>query len=185
MDIKYILAVISVVIGFQASSQYQLKRTKVNDHISIEIPEGFRALEQGEIIQKNVSSRPPIAMYTDYNQQVDIVVNETSNTWQGGDYEVIQSLYKSTIANLFTEIQFIQEGIVEKAGRKFIVFEFVSRVSDEDATFGNNLAISKYTYIRYTLYQDKILLFNFTCPVKQRERWQDSAHEIMNSVRVK
>lgn len=185
MDIKYILAVISVVIGFQASSQYQLKRTKVNDHISIEIPEGFRALEQGEIIQKNVSSRPPIAMYTDYNQQVDIVVNETSNTWQGGDYEVIQSLYKSTIANLFTEIQFIQEGIVEKAGRKFIVFEFVSRVSDEDATFGNNLAISKYTYIQYTLYQDKILLFNFTCPVKQRERWQDSAHEIMNSVRVK
>ena len=57
MDIKYILAVISVVIGFQASSQYQLKRTKVNDHISIEIPEGFRALEQGEIIQK-VESQP-------------------------------------------------------------------------------------------------------------------------------
>ena len=185
MNIKYILAVISLVVGFQASSQYQLKRTKVNDHISMDIPEDFRALEQGEIIQKNISSRPPIAMYTDYNQQIDVVVNETSNTWQGGDYEVIKSLYKSTIANLFTEIEFIQEGIVEKAGRKFIVFEFISRVTDEDATFGSGVAIAKYTYIQYTLYQDKILLFNFTCPAKQQNQWQKSAHEIMNSVRVK
>lgn len=185
MNMKYVLALSCLIISLQATCQYKLKRTKINDHISLEIPEEFHAATPAEIIQKNVSSHPPIAMFTDYDQKVDVVINETSNTWQGGDLEVIQSLYKSSIANLFTEVDFMQEDIQEVAGRKFIIFEFISRVTDEDETFGNGLAIAKYTYIQYTLYKDKILLFNFTCPARQQQTWQDTAHEIMNSVRVK
>lgn len=166
-------------------AQVNLNRIKIGKEISMEIPENFHAATAQEIIQKNVSARTPLAMYTDYNGQIDVVVNETSNTWQGGDLEVIQSLYKSSIANLFDEIDFIQEEIQEVAGRDFIIFEFVSTVSDENDTFGTGVSISKYTYIQYTLYKDKILLFNFTCPAREQNQWQTAAHEIMKSVRIK
>ena len=180
-----VFGLILICLSQIISGQAKLNRIKIGKEISMEIPESFHVATAQEMLQKNVSARTPLAMYTDYNGKIDIVVNETSNTWQGGDLEVIQSLYKSTIANLFDEIDFIQEDIQEVAGRGFIIFEFNSTVTDENDTFGTGVSISKYTYIQYTLYKDKILLFNFTCPAREQNQWQAAAHEIMKSVRIK
>ncbi len=185
MNIKYLIAAWCLAVGFQASSQHKLKKTKISDNITMELPEDFRAATAAEILQKNISSKPPIALYTDYHQQVDVVINETSNTWQGNDLKIIQGLYKSNIANLFTEVQFLKEEIVQVGGRDFIVFEFISRVTDANETFGDGLAVAKYTYIQYTLHKNKILLFNFSSPARDQQKWQPLTHEIMNSVRVK
>ncbi|WP_421875554.1 hypothetical protein [Marinoscillum sp.] len=174
--------VVFYTVGF---AQTNLNRIKIGKEISMEIPEAFHEATPAEIIQKNVSARTPLAMYTDYNSKVDIVVNETTNTWQGGDLEVIMSLYKASVVNLFDEIEFIQEGIQEVAGRQYIVFEFTSVVSDQNDTFGTGVSIAKYTYIQYTLHKNKILLFNFTCPRRVQNQWQNTAREIMQSVRIK
>lgn len=168
-----------------AQAQTTLKRDKVGKFISIEVPETFVAMSKSELISKYVSSRKPLAMYTSQDRLIDLGINENSSRWTENDLEILMSFYKASIANLFTKVDFHQEEIKEIAGRKFIVFEFTSKVTSEDNTFGGSSAISKYTYIQYTLRNDKVLLFNFSCPLRIKNQWQETAHQIMNSVRIK
>lgn len=185
MRLKNQLTIVLFLLAVMATAQTSLERIKVNKYISMKIPELFSPMSQQEMISRYVSARVPIAMYTYADQQVDLGINETSNEWGDGDLTIIKSFYKANIANLFTEVKFIQEDIQTIGDREFIIFEFVSKVSDEDNTFGSGTSISKYTYIVYTLFQERVLLFNFTCPARFRQEWEATADEIMQSIRVK
>lgn len=185
MRLKNQLTLILILLTATLIAQPALERVKVNKYISMKVPQDFVPMSQQELISRYVSARAPIAMYTSQDQQTDLGINETSNNWQGGDLEIIQSFYKASIANLFTEVDFIQEEIQTIGDRGFIVFEFVSKVSDENSTFGNGTSVSKYTYIVYTLFQEKVVLFNFTCPARLRQQWAAPVKEMMNSIRIK
>lgn len=179
------IVLLTLATVLPATAQISLEREKVTKDISMEVPQGFIPMGQAELFSKYVSSKTPLAMYSSEDRQVDLGINENSSAWVGEDLKILQSFYKANILNLFTEVAFIQEDIREIGGRWFIVFEFVSRVSDEQNTFGGNTSISKYTYIQYTLRNEKVLLFNFSCPSHMRAQWQESARSMMQSVRIK
>lgn len=182
---KFLLLAVVFVVLSPVHAQPQLERVKVTKEISMKIPVNFVPMSKAELYTKYVSSRPPIAMYTSPDRHIDLGVNENSSAWAGNDLEILKSFYKANIANLFTNVEFIQEDIREIGGRSFVVFEFVSKITDEESTFGGGGTISKYTYVQYTLEDDHVLLFNFTCPARMRAQWQGAAKEIMESVRVK
>ena len=166
-------------------AQVRLERTKVTKEISMKVPVGFIPMSEADLIRKYVSARKPIAMYTDAGRQTDLGINETSNTWSSNDLEILKDFYKANILNLFTKVRFVQEDLRTIGDRQFVIFEFVSTISDEESAFGNASSTSKYTYIQYTIKDDKILLFNFTCPARDQTIWQETAKEIMESVRIR
>lgn len=178
------LTLILIIIS-DSSGQISLERKKITKKISMEIPVDFVPMSEAELYTKYVSARKPIAMYTSPDHQVDLGVNENSSPWTGTDLELLKDFYKANIANLFTNVDFIQEDIREIGGRQFVIFEFVSKITDEESVFGNSSAISKYTYLQYTIRDNNVLLFNFTCPARLRARWQEAAKEMMESVRLK
>ena len=96
----------------------------------------------------------------------------------------MKSFYKSTIMGLYDEVQFINEDIREINGRNFAVFEFLSTVVDEEGTTINPGAISKFVRIQYTIVESKTVLFNFSCPARQKDRWAPIAKEILESVKI-
>lgn len=181
----FIVLLISTASQTMAQMPVSLERTKVTDKISMKMPTTFVPMSATDLASRYVSAKAPLAMYTSQDQQIDLGINVTRNTWQSGDLELLQSFYKANIMNLFSEVKMIQETIQDVGGRSFIVFEFVSKVVDEENAFGSTAAISKYTYIQYTIYGENVLLFNFTCPAKIQQQWQSPAHEIMESVRIK
>lgn len=182
---QLVLAFIFSFASFTALvGQTTLEKVKVTKDISLEIPTEFTPMTQAEIYAKYVSSRPPIAMYSDPNRQVDLGVNENSSKWAGDDLAILKDFYKANIANLFTKVDFLQEEIKEINGREFIVFEFVSSITDEEATFGPKTT-AKYNYMTYTLKDENILLFNFSCPARYQNQWKETAGRIMESVEVK
>lgn len=181
----WIMILLLLTFSHFATAQISVTRQKVTKDISMEVPESFIPMSQSELIGKYVSSRTPIAMYTSEDRNIDLGINETSSAWAGDDLPILQAFYKANIANLFTEVEFLQEEIREIGGRPFIVFEFISKITDEGSTFGGNSSISKYTYIQYTLRNNKVLLFNFTCPLRARPQWQETAQRMMESVRIK
>ncbi|MFY0599532.1 MAG: hypothetical protein JXR03_07655 [Cyclobacteriaceae bacterium] len=171
---------------FQLSAQIKMERLKITKEISIKLPTSFVPMSIGEINNKYVSARKPIAMFTGDNGLIDFGINKNSTEWAGNDLKILKSFYKANIQNLFSEVKFIQDDIIEISEREFVVFEFVSQVSDEQKTFGGiGKPVIKYTYIMYTLYEDNVLLLNFTCDSKLRAEWQPRAEEIMKSVRIK
>ncbi|MFY0608006.1 MAG: hypothetical protein JXR10_14905 [Cyclobacteriaceae bacterium] len=185
INLLFSLLLVTILSIPKANAQIALERKKVTKEISMKVPVDFLDMTPAERVNKYVSSRAPIAMYTSSDRNVDLGINENSSSWPGGDLTILQSFHKANIVNLFTEVKFIQEEIKMIGDREFIVFEFVSRISDEQSTFGGNTSISKYTYIQYTLRNDKVLLFNFTCPNRQRAQYQEAAKEIMESIRIK
>ncbi len=168
------------------NAQIELDRIKITNDISMKIPTSFIAMTEAEINNKYVSYRQPIAMFTSQDRQVDLGINKNSTPWAGNDLNIVKDFYKANIQNLFTEVKFLQEEIREISGREFVIFEFISKVSDEDKTFGGiSGPVGKYTYIMYTVYDKSVLLFNFTCDIKARAQWQVTANEMMESVRIK
>ncbi len=177
------LILIFLVAGMLRVEAQELERKKVTDDVSMKIPETFISMTDGERNQKFISYRTPIAMYTNVERTVDLGINITSSEWSTGDLQVLKDFYKSNILNLYTEVDFVQDDIVLIGQREFIVFEFASKVYEENSF--RREVISKYTYIQYTLYGDKVLLFHFSAPRQLQEKWQGFAAEMMQSVRIK
>ncbi|WP_258103946.1 hypothetical protein [Marinoscillum sp. MHG1-6] len=181
-----VVSFLSLFLICKASAQVDMIRLKVNDEISLKMPESFIPMTEAEMINKYMSYRTPLAMFTSEDRTVDFGINKNSSPWAGNDLTILKDFYKANVLNLFTEVKFIQDDIINISGRDFAVLEFVSRIDDEESTFGSlNKAVSKYSYIMYTLHQGNVLLFNFTCGATGRAKWQQPANEIMQSIRIK
>ena len=171
-------------ILFTSFQRVKLVKTKVNNDITILLPEEFTLMSQADLNLKYFSSKSPIAVYTDFSKSVDLGVNIAYSRWNPEDLEIMKSFYKSNIMGLYDEVQFIKEGIEEINGKDFAVFEFVSSVNDEEGTMIDQGSISKYVRIQYTIVKSKTVLFNFTCPARQQAKWAPIAQQILESVKI-
>lgn len=161
-------------------------KIKVNDFITVALPSGFVPLPQEEINKRMLSARKPLLFYTDANNEVDFSVNMSYSLWGKEDYEILRSFYRSTLMNLYDDVHFIKDEVVEIRNRNYAMFEFESVVRDDEESFVLKGNVRKYTLIIYTVLENNnTVLVNFTCPAIRRETWQQTAHEIMARVNIK
>lgn len=170
------------IVSLDSFGQGPLSREKITDDISMKIPSDFIPLVESERNRKFLSAKEPIALYSNSDRTVDLGINETSSRWSINDLVILKDFYKANILSLYTEVAFLQEGIITIDDRSFIAFEFNSKVVDER---GLGKPIAKYTYILYTIKEDRVLLFNFSAPFRYRQAWQPAAQEMMSSIRIK
>ena len=171
-------------VFFISFQQMKYVKTKVNDAISLLLPSEFSLMSQADLNTKYASLKAPIAAYTDFSRSVDLGVNVAFSRWNAEDLEIMKSFYKSNIMGLYNEVQFIKEEIENINGKDFAVFEFVSSVYNEEGTNLNKSTISKYVRIQYTIVKGKTVLFNFSCPARQKDKWAPIAKEILESVKI-
>lgn len=162
-----------------------LKKTKLTDDISIELPQSFTPLAEQEISEKFISYRKPLAIYGDQARVIDFGVNVSMTSWSNEDLELMKRFFKSSIMNLYDSVIMITEDIREINGEQFAVFEFVSSVSGDENSIVNVRNISKYTYLQYALINGKTLLFNFSSPARLRNKWAPVAEKMMQSIKIK
>ena len=179
----FIILLLSFIL-FSSFQQMKYVKTKVNNDISILLPEDFLSMSQADLKGKYVSAKTPVAAYTDFTRSVDLGVNVAYSQWNKEDLEIMMSFYKSNIMGLYTEVQFIKEDIENINGKDFVVFEFVSSVYNEEGTDINQSAINKYIRIQYTIVKGKTVLFNFSCPASQKGTWAPIAKKILGSVKI-
>ena len=96
-----------------------------------------------------------------------------------------QQFFKASLQNLYDRVDFIGEGTQVLHKRKFIFFEFESRISGDRRKQELRQPVLKYTYIQYLVQKDRTLVFSFTCPKDMMEEWQPVAREMMKSLRVR
>jgi hypothetical protein len=152
--------------------------------MSVKLPADFAPVPEIEIGTKYISYRSPIALYSNSTKDVDFSVNYSVSNWQSSDLEIIQSFYKSNIANLFDSVEFINESIEEINERDYIVFEFTSSISETQSIIRQGATIKKYFYIQYTMMEGHVLIFSFSSPQRKMREWKPIAHEIMHSLKI-
>ncbi len=174
-----------IALVFIAAESPKLVKVKVTDEITVSIPKGWNAMDALDFTQRYPSVRAPLAAFTNEIGLVDFSVNISATQWPDTDLELAQKFFKAGVMNMFDRVEMIQEGIYEVNKKKFIYFEFDSRINGNRQQEGFQDPVLRYTYIQYLIEPGKALVFSFNCPRRQKEEWQETARLMMKSVKVK
>lgn len=182
-----IIRAVAVLVFFLALSGFndiKLKKTKVTDNITVSLPENFYVMSPTDIARRYPSVRKPLAAYTNDQRLVDFSINKSATMWRDQDVEMAKDFVKSSIDNMFDQVNFLQEDIREINGRTFIVMEFESRMEGDNNNLTQNAGIAKYSYMQYLISQGQMIVFSFHAPAKLQNIWQPVAPEIMSSIKI-
>ena len=184
--IKSVLVKSFFLIGifFLAADKPKLIKTKVNDAITVSVPRGWNPMDALDFTQRYPSVRAPLAAYTNLDRTIDFSVNISATQWPDSNLELAQKFFKASLMSMFDRVEMIDEGIHEVNKKKFIFFEFDSRVSGTRQE-GFQDPVLKYTYIQYLLEPGKTLVFTFNCSRRDKQDWQETARTMMKSIKVK
>ena len=173
------------IIALFAFSPSKLVKTKVAEGITISIPSELQPMTEDDIILRYPSVRAPLAAYTDINRTLDFSVNISATQWPDANLEMASKFFKASITNLYDRVDYITEGIHTVHKKKYIFFEFESRVNGNKMALGEQQPVFRYTYIQYLIEPNRTLVISFNCPKAMREDWQETVRLMMKSVRVK
>lgn len=179
---RFFLLFCLVLAGFD---QPKLVKTKMADGIIASIPQGWRPMDGLDFTERYPSVRAPLAAYTNEQRLVDFSVNISATRWPDANHALAQQFFKASISNMFDKVEFIREGIQTVHGKKFIYFEFESRVSGNRTQEGQQDPVLKYTFLQYYLEPGRTLVFSFNAPKRERANWQGVAGEMMKSIKIK
>ena len=173
------------LLSFTLNKPHKLVKTKMTEEITALVPKGFKPMDELDFTQRYPSVRKPLAAYTNEERSVDFSVNISATQWPDGDTEMAKKFFKAGVVNMFDGVEMIDEGIHELDGKKFIYFEFESRVKGDRSKEELRDPVLNYTYIQYFVERNRTLVFSFNCPRRIREDWQNTAHKMMKSIRIK
>jgi hypothetical protein len=170
---------------FLSFDQPKLVKTQITPDITVSIPQGWRPMDKMDFTQRYPSVRAPLAAYTNEERMVDFSVNISATQWPDANLEIAQKFFRASITNMFDRIEMIHEGIYEVNGKKFIYFEFESRMHGNRSQVETQDPVVKYTYLQYLVEPRRTLVFSFNSPKREREKWQATAKSVMKSVKIK
>lgn len=153
--------------------------------MSASIPASFKPMDEMDFTQRYPSVRAPLAAFTNEDRDTDFSVNISATQWPDADVAMASKFFRVGLTNLFDKVDFISEGVREVHGKKFIYFEIESRMSGSKANEATRSPILKYTYIQYLVEKNRTLVFTFSCPARVRQDWQDTALQMMKSLKIK
>lgn len=171
-----------ILCGFDG---FKLVKTKITKEVTISLPADFVPMTDDDMANKYFTPQKPTAMYTNPDRVVDFGFNQTQTRWRIEDLPLLQKFYKSSIVSMYSKVNFIQETTAIVNKRNFVVFEFVSELVDEDPnSLKKGSVVKQYSYVQYTIENNKILVFNFTCPAQMKNTWQEVARQVMSTIKI-
>ncbi len=184
MPRRFFLLVLSILF-LSSFDQPKLVKTKIADGITVAVPRDWRPMDELDFRERHFSVRKPLAAFTDSDRLLSFTVSTSATQWREDDIELARSFFKAGVANMFDRITFIDEGIHEVNGKKFIYFEFESRIDGSREEMSLRDPVLKYSYVQYLVESGRTLVFSFHAPLRLRQTWQPIAQTMMKSVRVK
>ena len=171
-------------ISLVAADRPKLVKVKVTDDITVSIPQEWNPMDALDFTQRYPSVRAPLAAYTNIDRTIDFSVNISATQWPDSDLEMAQQFFKASLVSMFDRVEMINEGVQEVNKKKFIFFEFDSRINGTRQE-GQQDPVLRYTYIQYLLEPGKTLVFSFNCSRREKQDWQETARVMMKSIKVK
>ncbi|MEO8474052.1 MAG: hypothetical protein ABI477_17755 [Chryseolinea sp.] len=179
------LSLILVALLCTSADTPKLIKVKVNDEVTVLVPKEWMVMNDQDIVQRYPSVRAPLLAYTNLEREADFSVNISATQWPDDNVEIAQKFFKAGLMNIFDRVEIIDEGISQISGKKFIFFEFESRMNGSRKQEEFKESIVRYTYIQYYIQPGRALVFSFSCPKRLREHLQETARQMMKGVKVK
>jgi hypothetical protein len=159
----------------------KLLTAKINDFITIPVPEDFKQMNDDELAAKYPSGRKPLAMFSSFDLLTNFGVNATNTAWEEKDLAILKDFQKANIRTLYENAAFTRDEIVKIGKKQFAVFEFVG---DGSAEGGRTAKYKQYYYMMYCIVRKQVYVFNFNCPNTEKQAWQPMVQKMMAGVKV-
>ncbi len=173
------------LLSLLAFAPTKMVKIKVGDGITVTLPSTLAPMTEEDIVVRYPSVRAPLGAYTNQNRDTDFSVNISATQWVQADIEIAAKFFKSGIYNLYDRVDIINSGIQTVNKKKFIFYEFESRVNGNKMKESERQPVFRYSYVQYYIEKGRTLVFAFNCPKDQRDQWQNSARAIMKSIKLK
>jgi hypothetical protein len=164
---------------------HRLVKTKISKNITVSIPSELMAMTADDIALRHPSVRKPIAAYSDIDRMIDFSIKTSATQWPDANIEMSRKFFKAGIYNLYDRVEMIEEGIQEIHNKNYIFFEFDARINGDRRALGDQDSILKYNYVLYLVEKNRTLVVTFSCPDQVKSEWQETAHAVMMSLRIK
>jgi hypothetical protein len=79
---------------------------------------------------------------------------------------------------LYDRVEFKKQGIRDIHKSNMAFFEL-----ETDTKYARSYE-KKYTLVHYAVVNNRVVVFNFSCPVERKEKWAPIAWEIMDSIKL-
>lgn len=182
--ICFCLFLLGSISGFRTAED-KFVRIDISEEITVSLPESFQVMTEDQMQRKFLSARPPLAAYTSPDQVADFGISAANTRWQASDLPILKDFYRSSLLELYDEVDFLDEGIHTVNGSEMAFFEFTSVVKEDENAVVPKSPVRSYTYAQYAIHQDKALVFTFSCPLQRQSQWQPTAQKVMTSVKLK
>lgn len=163
----------------------KLLPTKIKEGITVPIPLEMRTMTDNEVVQHSPSVRAPLGAFTTNDQLVDFVVSISATQWPDMDIALAKQFFRVGVMNLYDKVTFINDDIVTINKKKFIRFEFESKINGIKTLSGQTDVTMKYHYVLYLPQPKRALVFSFQCPRYIKDDWQPMVDKMMKGIKMK
>lgn len=184
MNMRYLAFLVIILIAGAALADTKLKKYQITKEVSVMLPRDFAPMPDDGIARKYPAANKPVAVYSSPNGQVDFSMAQKRSQFGQQDLHMLRDIYKANLMERFTKVDFIRDEVANINGRDYIVLEFVSVMADErNATHMS--PVQKYSIMQYSIKGNQLMVFSLHMPFMMKNDWQNTAREIMGSLRVK
>ncbi|MEM6522813.1 MAG: hypothetical protein AAGF85_04455 [Bacteroidota bacterium] len=176
-----VLTVLLVIVP----SQPKMVKTKIGESITMMLPDNLYAMSADDIARRYPSVRQPIGAFTNESRLADFSVNVSATRWRSEDTDMAKSFFKSSFYNLFDRVEMIKEEVLEINDRKYVVYEFDSRLNGDPSSLEAKDPILRYNYMQYLIVKGKTIVFSFNCHPRMKDEWKPIVQEMMSSIKIK
>ena len=167
-----------VLASFELDAQ-KLQKVELIDGIKAKVPSNFYRMQDRDILERYMVYKMPLAMYSSEDRLAEFGLAISDNFWEGNDLELLGEFQESNLNHLYDKVKIEDKGVKTLHKHQAYFFELTS------ATRYSTSYEKKYTIMQYMIVQNRILVFNFSCPAFDREKYEEAARQIMNSIQIK
>ncbi|MFT3980108.1 MAG: hypothetical protein QM687_06525 [Ferruginibacter sp.] len=164
----FILAALIILNSSSLFAQAEMVQKNIlNDSISLLLPAGFHVWEDKNYLQAGFFTDPSGDALLSYRFDTDSITDNEIPAYT--DIMLKQAKLDNR------DYKYIDDGIHLQDGKNIGYIKYSTKNDGRKA----------FNSVFYISYGDKALLFHFTCPLRQRKKWEADIDAIANSLRIK
>jgi len=166
-----IIPLLSMTVG---KIELEIK-SLLNDKVELKIPTKFEIMSEELMKVKYPSERRPTLVYSNESGGINVALNLTENKASQKMIEPYVENFVNTFKNMYPSAEWKGSGTKKINGRKVGYLKLITPAIDTKI----------YNVMFFTDLNNKLLLCTFNCTEKSIDEWENTADEILNSLKIK
>lgn len=189
---RIFLLFLPLLLFVGAAKPPKMQTVSLVDGVTCLLPKDFVPMGEDDIAEKYPSTKKPVAMYTNIDRTVDFGLNISKSRWSGVDIAILHDVYKATILESFTKVEFLQDTVKQINGRPFACFEFRGEFDGTTSYHYYMFSVLAQTKVEATEESTDlvpgnayhVLIFDIAAPINLEANTRLWANATMESIRI-